>query len=124
MRRFPGRTLRLRCLIFEGIRKPVFMRFTILAILLFSFTAASGQKKVLEHADFDIWNGIENKHLSPDGAFVLYHLEKGEKDQSLKIKHTDGRAVFPMTEPGKDGSTGAPDTPFLPSVPGRTVCSR
>ncbi|MGB5652305.1 MAG: hypothetical protein WBM56_00585, partial [Robiginitalea sp.] len=70
------------------------MRFITLAIFLVVCAAVSGQKKVLDHSDFEIWNSIENKHLSPDGAFVLYHLEKGEKDQFLKIKHTDGRPAF------------------------------
>ena len=61
--------------------------------LLLSFSLA-GQKKVLDHADFDIWNTIENQRLSPDGAYVMYSLERGEADQFLKIKRTDATPVF------------------------------
>ena len=54
-------------------------------LVLISFTAFA-QKKVLDHKDFDIWNVIKNQTISPDGNYITYSLEKGEKDNFLKIK--------------------------------------
>lgn len=66
-----------------------------LLFLLIAFTCSlSAQKKMLDHADFDIWNTIENETLSPDGAHVMYSLEKGEADQYLRILRSDGSPVF------------------------------
>ncbi|MBT8291017.1 MAG: hypothetical protein KJO93_09275, partial [Muriicola sp.] len=69
--------------------KPV---FTLLFVLLsLSLTA---QKKVLTQEDLEIWNTIETPRISPNGGFVAYSLEKGEKDQFLKLKNTNGQQVF------------------------------
>ena len=59
--------------------------------LTFSMTA---QKKVLEHDDFEIWNAIKGKALSPNGDYVIYALQKGEKDSHLKIKDSSGKLIF------------------------------
>ena len=60
--------------------------------LIFLITTISGfaQKKVLDHPDFDIWNRVQNSSISNDGKFIMYSLQKGEKDSHLKIK--DGKA--------------------------------
>ena len=68
-------------------------RFFPLFILLVSVSVFA-QKKVLDHADFAIWNTIEGATLSPDGTHVLYSLEKGEKDNFLKVKDIQGKTVF------------------------------
>jgi len=65
--------------------------FTIL--LLVSFTAF-GQKKILDHPDFDIWNTIQNQSISRNGDFIMYSLEKGETDNHLKIKDGKANTVF------------------------------
>lgn len=52
------------------------------------------QKKVLDHADLALWNTIEGATISPDGTHVLFSLEKGEKDNFLKVKDTQGKTVF------------------------------
>ncbi len=69
--------------------KPFFLALS----LLLSFSLA-GQKRILDHADFEIWKTIENERLSPDGAYVMYSLERGEADQFLKIKRSDATPVF------------------------------
>lgn len=53
-----------------------------------------GQKKVLDHKDFEIWNTIKNPSISPNGKHIMYALEKGEKDRFLKLKNTLGITVF------------------------------
>ncbi|MCK5400924.1 MAG: S9 family peptidase [Flavobacteriaceae bacterium] len=61
--------------------------------LLFVLTSFS-QKKILDHKDFDIWNTIKNRTISPDGNFIMYSLEKGERDNHLKIKDAKSNMVF------------------------------
>jgi predicted membrane protein len=39
------------------------------------------QKKVLDHDDFDIWNGIQNTSIDSKGDYVIYSLQRGEKDK-------------------------------------------
>ena len=52
------------------------------------------QKKILDHPDFAIWNSIKNQSISSDGDYVIYSLEKGEKDNHLKIKDSKANLVF------------------------------
>ena len=53
-----------------------------------------GQKKVLDHSDYERWSTIKDEALSPDGSHVLYSLEKGEKDHYLKIQDAKGTFVL------------------------------
>jgi dipeptidyl aminopeptidase/acylaminoacyl peptidase len=53
-----------------------------------------GQKKILDHADYDVWNTIQNEAIAPNGKFLLYSLERGEKDQFLKVKDTKGNLIL------------------------------
>ncbi|MGF1556355.1 alpha/beta hydrolase family protein [Paucihalobacter sp.] len=64
-----------------------------LLILCFSINLFS-QKKVLDHSDYDIWNTIQRETISPAGDFVMYSLEKGEKDQHTRIKDNKANLVF------------------------------
>lgn len=64
-----------------------------LLLLTLSFNTFS-QKKTLEHSDYDIWNTIQRETIAPKGNFVMYSLEKGEKDQHLKIKDNKAKLVF------------------------------
>ena len=71
------------------------MKTTILILIcLFISFAAFGQKKVLDHPDFEIWNTIQGQRISRDGQLILYSLEKGEADNHLKIKDGQGNLVF------------------------------
>ena len=54
-----------------------------LALALFALlvpTRSEAQKRPLDHADYDLWNRIQNPRLSPDGRFVTYQLTPGEGD--------------------------------------------
>jgi len=72
-----------------------FSMSAFLAIAFCSFTVSiQGQKKVLDHKDLDHWNVIKNQSISNNGKFIMYSLEKGEKDHFLNIKDTDAVLIF------------------------------
>jgi dipeptidyl aminopeptidase/acylaminoacyl peptidase len=62
--------------------------------ILFISVSVFAQKKVLDHTDYDLWNTIEGSTLAPDGTHALFSLEKGEKDNFLKVKDIQGTTVF------------------------------
>ena len=62
-------------------------------VLLSSFNVFS-QKKILDHPDFEIWNRIRSPKISAEGNFIMYSVEKGEKDQHIKIKDTQSNLIF------------------------------
>ena len=62
------------------------MKLILTTLLLFLTFISFSQKKVLDHADFEIWNTIKNESISPDGKYIMYSLEKGEGDNFLKLK--------------------------------------
>ena len=68
-------------------------RFLPLSILLISISIFA-QKKTLNHSDFELWNTIQDRAISPNGDYVLYALEKGEKDNFLKVKDAKGKLIF------------------------------
>ncbi len=70
------------------------MRSLLLFFVCLITLSLTAQKKVLAHEDLELWNSIENQRISPNGAFVAYSLEQGEKDQFLKVKNTNGQEVF------------------------------
>ncbi|MHB1108602.1 MAG: hypothetical protein ACYCZ2_19770, partial [Lutibacter sp.] len=70
------------------------MKTFLSILLLFVSITISAQKKILDHADVEIWNSIKNKAISSDGNFILYALEKGEQDQFLKIKDANANLIF------------------------------
>ena len=53
-----------------------------------------GQKKTLDHQAVDSWKTIKNQSISNNGAYVLYALEKGEKDKTLKVKSSEGNLLL------------------------------
>lgn len=68
---------------------------SLLTSLLLLFTIYTfSQKKILDHKDFDIWNVVKNSTISSDGNFIMYSLEKGEKDNFLKIKDSKAQLIF------------------------------
>ena len=70
------------------------MKSTLTTLFVLSCSIIIAQKKVLDHSDFELWNSIKNKSISPDGNFIMYSLEKGEADQYLKIKDRKANIVF------------------------------
>jgi len=79
------------------------MKAIISSLLVLVSLTAFSQKKVLELQDFEIWNTIKNKAISPDGNYIMYSLDKGEQDQYLKIKDTKANSIFeyPSSEKGR-----------------------
>ena len=63
------------------------------AFMLVSFSTFS-QKKILDHSDFDLWNRVISPKISAEGNFIMYSVEKGEKDQHIKIKDTQSNLIF------------------------------
>jgi dipeptidyl aminopeptidase/acylaminoacyl peptidase len=70
------------------------MKTTVYSLLLLLSFTVTAQKKVLDHEDFEIWNTIKSQSLSNNGKYILYALEKGEKDRFLKIKDIKATTVF------------------------------
>ncbi len=77
------------------------MKARIITLLLLISISAFGQKKILDHPDFDIWNTIQSPRISRSGDFIIYSLEKGETDNFLKIKDSQGSSIL-----GYDRSEG------------------
>ena len=73
-------------------------------ILLLSFNIY-GQKKVLDHSDFDIWNRIQNSSIDSKGEYIMYSIEKGEKDSHIKIKDLDNNLIFDHERSGRSQFT-------------------
>lgn len=70
------------------------MKTRLLLLLLCVSFYTYGQKKVLDHPDFELWNTIEGERISRDGKYIIYSLEKGEADNHLKIRDGKGNLIF------------------------------
>ena len=70
------------------------MKKICLVLVALVSVSSFAQKKVLDHADVDLWNSIKNKTISNNGDYIMYSLEKGEKDSHLKIKDAQGNLIF------------------------------
>lgn len=71
------------------------MNRKILFLLLALFgTTILAQKKVLDHADYKIWSTVQDATISPDGSHVIYSIERGEKDNFLKIQDSNGNFIL------------------------------
>ena len=78
---------------FKFAAKRQVFAFALLAFLGGTLSIQA-QKKVLDHSDYDIWNTIKSKALSNSGDHMLYTLERGEKDNFLKVKTQKGDLVL------------------------------
>ena len=70
------------------------MKIFFTLMLFLSSLLVFSQKKILDHADLELWNTVENASISPDGTHVVYALQKGEHDQTLKLKTSQGNQIF------------------------------
>ncbi len=70
------------------------MKRLVPLFILFISISVFAQKKALDHTDYALWNTIKGSTLAPDGSYVLYSLEKGERDNFLKVKDIGGTTVF------------------------------
>jgi dipeptidyl aminopeptidase/acylaminoacyl peptidase len=64
----------------------------LLAIGLSNLVIA--QKKVLQHEDKGNWNRLRNVNISNSGDYVLFGVDKEEKDQTLNLLKTSGETIF------------------------------
>ncbi len=65
------------------------LRIAALCTLLAGALPAQ-QRRPLDHDVYDGWRRIENRALSPDGRWILYHLMPGEGDPELRVRQTAG----------------------------------
>ena len=66
----------------------------LLLIFLSTIGISLGQKKVLDHSDYDLWQTVKDETISPNGKFIAYSLERGEKDHFFKVQDTRGNFVL------------------------------
>lgn len=64
------------------------------SIIFLGVINLNAQKKIMQHEDKALWNSIRNVSISNNGEHILYALEKGEKDQTIYLKTTDGKAIM------------------------------
>ena len=70
------------------------MKTLTLIVFFSSFTIAFTQKKVMQNEDKALWNRIRSVNISNSGEYVLYALEKGEKDQSIQLLKINGEQIM------------------------------
>ena len=70
------------------------MKQKFLWVFFLCSTITFAQKKILDHKDVALWNTIESKAISNDGAYIHYILKRGEKDTELKLVTSDGQEVL------------------------------
>jgi len=70
------------------------MKTSISFFLLFISLTITAQKKILDHSDYALWNAIKGEKLAPNGAYIVYSLEQGEKDNYLKVKDVKGTELL------------------------------
>ncbi|MEO1010582.1 MAG: prolyl oligopeptidase family serine peptidase [Bacteroidota bacterium] len=66
------------------------IRAVVVLLLAFCPLSVFAQKKMLDHPDLGLWNTIEDVAIAPNGKYIAYDLEKGEKDHLLKVKDAKG----------------------------------
>lgn len=70
------------------------MRIQLALGLILLGCSLNAQKKVMQHEDKALWNRIQNVQVSNSGDYLLYALEKGEKDQTLQLKRMTGEPIL------------------------------
>ncbi len=70
------------------------MRILVLLGFLCLSAISTAQKKELQHEDKALWNRIRNVNISNSGDYMLYALEKGEKDRTLKLQDSKGNPIM------------------------------
>ena len=58
------------------------------SLLIITGAASLGaqQKRALDHADYDIWNRIQNIAVSSDGLWLAYRLVPGDGEATLVLR--------------------------------------
>ncbi|MFP2994797.1 prolyl oligopeptidase family serine peptidase [Spongiivirga sp. MCCC 1A20706] len=74
------------------MKKPFII--ALIGLLFSSTSVCNAQKKVMQHKDKALWNRIRNVEISNSGDYIMYHLEKGEQDKTLKLLNTNGNLIM------------------------------
>lgn len=64
--------------------------FPAVAALLVTLPISAQERRALDHADYDIWNRIQNDVLSADGRWLVYRLVPGDGDATMIVRALDG----------------------------------
>ncbi len=96
-----------------------------LVLLLPALALAQGERKVLTQDSYDLWRGILQPTLTPDGRWALYTLSPTVGDGQLVVRATSGSTEYRASR----GSTGRPlqsvnGQPFSPQAAQATGDSR
>jgi len=71
------------------------MKYSLTFIfIIFVIISNAQDKKMLDHSDFDHWNKIKSAQISNDGKWIIYRLEPGYGDPTLKLTKEKGIDVF------------------------------
>jgi len=64
---------------------------TLVAFLLLIRTIPLGgqERRPLQHADYDIWNRIQNVSVSSDGSWLAYRIVPGDGEATLMLRSLD-----------------------------------
>ena len=66
---------------------------TVLSVLCLTATVTA-QKKVMQHEDKALWNRVRNVSISNSGDYVLYSLDKEERNQTLQLLDINGNPIM------------------------------
>ena len=84
------------------------------------------KKRVLTHADYDIWNTATGVTLSPNGLFVAYVQSPAVGDATIIVKNlskntetkiTSGGRTFPASSTAPAGDDSEDQLPAIPAIP-------
>ncbi|MCB9069171.1 MAG: S9 family peptidase [Calditrichae bacterium] len=67
---------------------------TVILVISVSCAALFGQKKVLDHDAYDIWNQIKEKDISPNGKWVMYVTGPEDGDNVLHIRNVEDDTYY------------------------------
>ena len=70
------------------------MKLIVSIFFTLLLSSAFAQKKVMQNEDKALWNRIRSVNISNSGDYVLYSLEKGEKDQTIQLLKINGEQIM------------------------------
>ncbi|WP_300096028.1 hypothetical protein, partial [Flavobacterium sp.] len=76
---------------------------TLLALISFSASSQTNQKKQLQIADYELWSTLKNESISSTGLWVSYSLNYNSKNDTVFVVSSDAKRkyAFPKAKKGK-----------------------
>ncbi|HIN78845.1 MAG TPA: hypothetical protein EYM97_08445, partial [Gemmatimonadetes bacterium] len=59
---------------------------TLLLLVIGTVPLGAQQKRPLDHADYDVWNRLQNVAVSSDGLWLAYRLVPGDGEATLVLR--------------------------------------